>query len=297
MKVSVVIPAFNHEEFVTEAIVSLYDQSHRDMELVVVDDCSPDGTYERLAGLFELSWMRDRFTDVKLLRNAENLGAALTINFGVENTSADIVCIMNSDDIFDSERISKMSALISEDNQLIFSGIECIDQHSMPIHSDEARTFERINDRSVEYPFISHSLITENRAISTGNLVFTRSLFDKCGPFQPLRYCHDWMFVLNSIIYTEPVLIPEALYKYRIHGGNSYKSLSTIASAETQLCMRSFLERLSLCDGANPAIACLAHDPAMLEEILGTRAHPAVVEWRRLNGWVREQSSAGACYA
>jgi len=58
-------------------------------------------------------------------------------------------------------------------------------------------------------------------AISSGNLFFSRALFDRIGPFSSLRYNHDWEFALRAVRVAEPEFVPAPTYYYRLHDSNT----------------------------------------------------------------------------
>ena len=80
--VSVVVPAYRHETYVTEALESVYGQDYEAVELIVVDDRSPDGTAGAIRDYLNRGEVKDRFRRIVFLENARNLGAHRTINRG-----------------------------------------------------------------------------------------------------------------------------------------------------------------------------------------------------------------------
>jgi len=75
-----------------------------------------------------------------------------------------------------------------------------------------------------ELPTLGFALLLGNFAISTGNLLFSKRLFEAVGGFdESLAIIHDWQFLLQSTRFVEPTLIPRFLYRYRIHGSNTYR--------------------------------------------------------------------------
>lgn len=97
-KVSFVMPVYNAVAWVGEAIQSVLMQTEKDIELIVVDDCSTDGTKEFLD-----DWA-SQFPNVKIIHNETNLGAGLSRNIGTEAASAPIIAITDGDDLNADER-------------------------------------------------------------------------------------------------------------------------------------------------------------------------------------------------
>jgi len=90
-KVSVVIPVYNREGYIGDAIQSILSQTLQDFELIVVDDGSSDGTPEAVE--------RVRDPRIRLVRNRENLGIPQTRNRGLEEARGEYVAWLDSDDM------------------------------------------------------------------------------------------------------------------------------------------------------------------------------------------------------
>lgn len=98
-KVSVIIPSYNHEAFIERAIFSVLEQSHKNIELIVIDDGSKDGSPVLLSKL-------QATRDFKLVLK-DNEGLAKTVNKGLEIATGEFVVILGSDDIMPLNRIAE----------------------------------------------------------------------------------------------------------------------------------------------------------------------------------------------
>ena len=106
--VSVVMPAYNAQAFIEQAIGSVIAQTIPQWELLVIDDCSTDDTcaiVEKLAS---------RDGRIRLLRNEKNLGAARTRNRGLEQARGRYIAFLDSDDIWDPQKLEKQLALMEK---------------------------------------------------------------------------------------------------------------------------------------------------------------------------------------
>ncbi len=81
--VSVVIPCYQHQDYVEQCLMSVYNQTFEDIELVFIDDCSRDDSYQLAASVASSRRFKRRFRDTVIVRNNENLGAHATINKGL----------------------------------------------------------------------------------------------------------------------------------------------------------------------------------------------------------------------
>lgn len=99
--VSVVIPCYNAEKFVEEAVRSVLNQTYRKLEVIAIDDCSTDRTGEILRLLTQED---DR---VKYYRNEENKKLIWTLNFGLDQCRGSLIARMDADDVCHPDRIRK----------------------------------------------------------------------------------------------------------------------------------------------------------------------------------------------
>lgn len=288
--VSVVVPSYCHEDFILECLASIHSQTYDNIELVVVDDVSKDETFERARGLLKTPF-RKRFKNVILIRNDENLGAHESINRGIQASHGELISIVNSDDVFHPDRLSQLvSAMLNQQRDLAFGLVDVLVTgkrgNALPTFSRLLPVKQRIGLQ--RDPTFGLSLLRSNWAISTGNLVFSRELFKKVGNFQPLRYCHDWDFVLQSLFYTEPAVVFEPLYYYRIHGSNSFSSLGHVAEIETEIVLRRFIRRGLLGISPNELFPSESNWPGFFHAFMNGCGYSGFFEREsggRMQGW------------
>ena len=222
--VSVVVPSFNHGKYVVEAVESALGQSHPAIEVVVVDDGSADDSVERLRARFAAD------PRVRLL-SQENRGAHAAINRGVRESSGEFVAILNSDDRYHPERFATLLGAFEgvdqgEDGRrgepaLLFSDVAFIDDAGSALSGHERiDAYREVVAACADHP-AERRFFVGNPAMTTSNFLFRRALFDAVGGFAPLRYTHDWDWVLRACAEGEAVWLREPLMEYRVHGANT----------------------------------------------------------------------------
>jgi glycosyltransferase involved in cell wall biosynthesis len=91
--VSVIIPSYNHAQYLDETIQSVFDQEYPNWELIVCDDGSKDNSHEVLQ-----KYAND--PRVKLLLNKQNRGQGVILNEGIDASKGEFICFLSSDDIY-----------------------------------------------------------------------------------------------------------------------------------------------------------------------------------------------------
>lgn len=91
--VSVIMPAYNAEKYIEEAVSSVLSQTYKNWELLILDDCSSDCTAEIAEYFASLD------TRIRLLRNPQNMGVAKTRNRGFDIAKGEWIALLDSDDV------------------------------------------------------------------------------------------------------------------------------------------------------------------------------------------------------
>ena len=217
--VAVVVPCYNHARFVTRAIESVFSQTYRQIELVVIDDGSTDGSTEIVRRALADSPFSCRFVA------RENRGATATINEAISLSSAPFINVLNSDDWFSDDRITLMvEYVVASGAHWGFSETAYVDDRDRPLDprlDKRAGTLSAVAGAASVHATVGFSFLGGNAAISSGNLFFSRDLFQRIGPFGSLRYNHDWEFALRAVRAAEPKFVPAPTYYYRLHDSNT----------------------------------------------------------------------------
>lgn len=99
--VSVIMPAYNAEKYIEEAVSSVLSQTYKNWELLILDDCSSDCTAEIAEYFASLD------TRIRLLRNPQNMGVAKTRNRGFDIAKGEWIALLDSDDVWHSDKLEK----------------------------------------------------------------------------------------------------------------------------------------------------------------------------------------------
>lgn len=106
--VSIVVPVFNGEKYIREALNCAVSQTYKNIEVIVVDDCSVDHSLEVVE---EFAKNDDR---VKLVSLEKNAGVANARNIGINAANGDYIALLDSDDVWISEKLAMQVRLLEE---------------------------------------------------------------------------------------------------------------------------------------------------------------------------------------
>jgi glycosyltransferase involved in cell wall biosynthesis len=204
------MPAFNVAPFIADAVASVLAQSLPDLELIVVDDGSEDGTLGRL----------DEFDDPRLRVVAQaNSGSSAARNAGIRLASGQYVAFIDGDDLWRKEKLRRQVELLEAhpDVDLTFSRSEIVDESGRPTGRASRRVSGSVSFRQ---------LLIENLVNNGSAVVMRRDALERTGGFDTtLKACVDldlWLRV-TRLRPGNCVCLDEALTVYRMRAGQITK--------------------------------------------------------------------------
>ena len=199
-KVTVLMPVYNGETYLAEAIESILNQTFADFEFLIIDDGSTDNTWDIL----------NNFNDsrIRLVKNNQNMGITKTLNKGLQLARSNYVARMDADDICIQERLQRQKAFLDENLNfaMVGSWIEVIDEIG--------RKIKRIN-----FPIVSYLL--RWRLLYTNTFAHSAVMFRKDaalgvgGYSEKLRYAQDYDLWSRISIHWDVANIPAVLVQWR----------------------------------------------------------------------------------
>jgi glycosyltransferase involved in cell wall biosynthesis len=111
MLVSIIIPVFNKVEYINDAIRSVFNLNYHPIEVILVDDASNDGSYERL-----LEWQSRKPNDIKIYRHPDNrnLGPSESRNLGIKHAGGEAICFLDADDMVLPHRLDTATRILQQ---------------------------------------------------------------------------------------------------------------------------------------------------------------------------------------
>ena len=237
MRIGVVIPAFNAEQWIGDAIASVLAQTHRDWWLVVVDDGSTDGTSEVVS----------RFSDsrIRLVRQA-NAGVAAARNRGICNAS-EAVLFLDADDTLAPDAMSRLGrSLAAAPGAVASVGAYAYTHCRRSRMPPSGELLER--------------LLVGNLFANCGHLLIRREALNAAGGFRAeLAFGEDWEFCIRLAMCGPFAAIPDRspVLFVRQHNGGTYRRLAMYPASFVPCTAAIF---------ANPTLT-VRFDPARLTSI------------------------------
>lgn len=211
--VSVIMPSYNHSNYIGEAIESVLSQSYGDIELIIIDDGSVDGSADIIA-----SYAR-KDKRIKFFIHPFNCGIANTVNEGLDKATGRFISFASSDDVWLAHKLKKqMDVLLNQPMRLVWSEGILIDGDGKEL----GQTF-------TEYHSAQNKIKTGNifTSLVVGNYVASQSMIfpqTGCGTLRlrnRFTYLNDFIFNLELASKMNFYFLEEPLFKYRIHGDNT----------------------------------------------------------------------------
>ena len=269
--VTVVVPTYNRAERVCGAVDSALAQTYQNIEVVVVDDCSTDGTAGRL---------EERYGGrISLIRRGSNGGAAAARNTGIRAARGRWIRGLDSDDTMAPTAIAEFVRAASRagdpERCLFFSDCWVVyanDKRRMPVASSAYNGADAIS-------------ATAGAVWGTGLFFVARSAFERHGYFrEDLRYSEDLEWILRLLLLHGFAFhtVNKLLLNYRQHEGGTAGTAPKEVDASREKVLREMAAKIGPAEGGR-----LLHEFRMADERQAMPAGPAGRAWRRAGAIVR----------
>jgi len=226
-KISVIFTSYNHKEFLVEAVESIINQTFKDFELIIIDDCSTDGSQDLL-----LNYIDD--TRVKLWLLTENTGSYVhSSNLGASKAESDFIIFAQCDDFANKNQLEKLYEIMQIHNNVgvVYSSSTLVDSLGNDIVSDYSYRSRNFKMKCSTDTVISglqmrnyfyHACVIPNLSAA----LIKRALFEKVGGFSS-KYLvlADWDFWLRISVVCDFYYIREPLNNFRQHGATIRNSV------------------------------------------------------------------------
>lgn len=209
--VSICIPVFNGKKYISETIESILTQSYGNVEIVIQDNASIDGTWELLQEF------ASRYTKIRIARNAQNYGMTANWNLAISRANGEYVMLLSADDTLGSDFLSQCLSMFASDEydivttnhyyqregksvrrpKLVAPGLHMNFSHMVLLH----------NPFSINFSMFSRGAL---QRLSRDEKLFTRQLLT----------CDYDLWFRVALMGLRVCYLDEPLATYRIHSNN-----------------------------------------------------------------------------
>lgn len=251
--VSVVVASYNHAEFLEQRMDSLINQTYPDMEILVIDDCSPDNSVEVLRKY-------EPHPRVKLVIREKNSGWVAVSNHGIDMSSGEFVIFSNCDDDCDPRMIERLvdAMRVNPTAGIAFCRSLMVDEHGRVLGDDFSIrepsfrvrcSTDTLLTRKEISRFLLHSCVIPNLSAA----LIRRECFATIGNLSPdYHACSDWDLFFRIATGYDVAYVAEPLNRFRQHnttirsltkGRAAYEEFFRVLLGQIRLLDLTFIER------------------------------------------------------
>jgi glycosyltransferase involved in cell wall biosynthesis len=216
-KVSVIIPTYNRAGLIGKAIASVLNQTDRDWEIIVVDDCSTDDTQQVLTS----------FDDprIRYIRHASNSGVAIARNTGINSSQSPYIAFLDSDDAWLPEKLARQIQLFEQcapEVGFIYTGFAAVDE------SDRVKRTISSSHRGN----LRARLLYSNFIGTPSTVMVKREYLDRVNGFDPKMSFEDWDLWFRLSEHCQFETIPDVLVLYAYNDAGDRRTLNHQSAIE-----------------------------------------------------------------
>lgn len=213
MKISIILPNYNHAPYLQERIDSILNQTHQNFELIILDDCSTDNSRNLL------NTYKNHPKVSHIIYNDINSGNTfLQWEKGLTLASGDIIWIAESDDNMHCSFLEKAIKIFEKNKTIgiVQCGSDWVSEDGSIIFCDSlAKNIDQVNGKN----FILKYMLDGNSIYNASAVLFNKDLInlplDKS--ITQLKYCGDWLFWIKILEKTNLYYLNENLNSFRRH--------------------------------------------------------------------------------
>ncbi len=215
--VSIIMCTYNGEKYLDEQMESLVSQTYKNIEIIVVDDVSTDGT----VALVE-KWMQHD-PRISIHRNEKNLGYNRNFEQALTMGTGEYIALCDQDDIWFPYKIERLLSKFDQDD-VVLTHARSVDYVNGELQYPKGKLLPPFSGNDPKKLFYDNQ-------IGGHRIMFKRSLAEKISPIPPNMF-YDWWIGVQATCNGSINAADGFLVKYRIHGNNSHIGVSKEVKAK-----------------------------------------------------------------
>lgn len=269
-KISVIMPVYNGEKYLSEAIESILNQTYRDLEFIIINDASTDSSPE----IAESYAHRD--ARIRIIQNDKNLGISGATNRGIEEAQGEYIALMDQDDISLPERFEKEANFLEEHEQ-----IAAISSNSLTL-KENGEICER--QAVFETPgLIRWGLLFKNQIQNSAAMMRKAILFQNNLRYEEFSPAQDYRFWSRLCLIADIANLQEPLIYHRLHENNASKLMLELQNTRTYAIRKDLIKRSLDYLVSDRTISILLHQGKPLSSREAEKTLILLIDWYRMN--------------
>ena len=250
-KVSVIVPNYNHAPYLHQRLDSIYNQTYRDFEVILLDDCSKDKSRDILASYAEKP-------NTIFVPNEANSGSVFRQwKKGISLSQGEYIWIAESDDFASPYFLKRLLTVMDEHPELglVYSQSWLVDSQNIILGDARCWTND-LDSQRWSRSFINYGideiirfLVYKNTIPNASGILIRRTFLVKCGGIidQPFRLCGDWLQWIKILACSDIGFVSECLNYWRQKTSNArVKSAGTLEWIEGEKVLSQACDILNL---------------------------------------------------
>lgn len=201
-KIDIIIPVYNGEDFIGQTIKSIEENNFDDINIIIVDDGSIDGTE------LVISTLKRKYDNISYYKK-ENAGVSAARNFAIERSTSPYICFLDADDLYHKDFLQKIYGQIKSTNA---------DTCTCGYYKLTGQEIRPMKSAFSKKDFLVNYLISKNKVHISSFLIKREVIFDNNIRFdESSSYGEDIEFMARVIKYSRKIeIVPEYLTYYRV---------------------------------------------------------------------------------
>lgn len=219
--ISVVVPTYNHSNYIQNAIQSVLDQTYSNIELIIVNDGSTDKTSEILT-TFENN------LTIQIIHQ-KNLGLSTARNTGIKRAQGDYIALLDADDLMEPNRLELQYTEMQANPtiEVLYTSVLLINENQVPIKTLRREKIDPTDFLTIEF--------FRNQIPSPSTIMARRSAFEKEIFASNYTLSEDLEWTIRAAHSLTFSYLDIPLTKYRRHSGNISEDLTKLRKVEEQI--------------------------------------------------------------
>ena len=225
--ITVIVPCYNIENYIEKCIESIENQTYKNIEIIAVDDCSTDSTYEKLKNL------QNKYKNLLVYKNKNNSGAAFSRNYALKKAKGEFIGFVDSDDYIVDNYYEKLLEKAEQENaDIVATDIEIIYENS----NQNSILVKSCTENSVN----KYNLVNNGLAASPCNKIIKKELIKEY-PFLEGKINEDVASILPCLINANKVSYVDGIKYFYIQREKS------VQNSEVTVKRMEMFDALELC--------------------------------------------------